>query len=274
MEEIIARVSQKSKIYVEFQNKSKKASVPLFVNDLCYAFFNLVKMGVSKKLQSFYGGPFIVAKKFSDALFELSPIGSNPIKSNQVISRDKIRKIDSKVDIFGETVSFNVFPVEEIVPSEEITLEVDNTHSTETEEQNSPGNIEIDDFTYLDYDNDDFESQNDSPESQEQGEELEGGGEIVENLPTYQPEGLKNPENPPETVTHAEQGFLDNPLPSETSFFDRQPEQSSPEKVINIHKESQVPKFLLEEKIKTRSQGGDHRIHVQIGPRNIMKRKK
>ena len=75
MEEIIAQVSKKSKIYLEFQNKSRKASLPIYVNDVCFAFFNLVKVGVSKKLQSFYGGPFIVAKKFSEALFELSPFG-------------------------------------------------------------------------------------------------------------------------------------------------------------------------------------------------------
>ena len=76
---------------------------------------------------------------------------------NQVVSRDKIRKIDSKVEILGETLSFNLFLIEEIVPSEEITLTIDNTGSPEIVENKG---MENNDFTYLDNDNDDFIGEN------------------------------------------------------------------------------------------------------------------
>ena len=277
LEEIIAQVSKKSKIYLEFQNKSRKASSPLFVNDVVFAFFNLVKIGVSKKLQSFYGGPFIVTKKFSEALFELSPFGSNPIKTNQVVSRDKIRKIDSKVELLGETLSFNVFPIEEIVPSEEITLGIDNTGQTEI---NDNKGMENDDFTYLDNDGDDFiEGNPETSQDLPQGEvDCDGGGDIMEKNSPFEPQP-KDQEPPGADRSsgphiHVENSFLEETVPSEASFFAQRPKQSSPEKVINVNKQSIVPKYILEEERKTRSQGGDNRIHVQIGLHNPIKRKK
>jgi len=251
----------------------------LFVNDLCYAFFNLVKIGTSKKLQSFYGGPFIVSKKFSEALFELEPFGTNPIKTNQVVSRDKIRKIDSKVEIMGETIDYNINPVEQIVPSEEITLSIDNTQDIATE-----NDTVFNDFTYLDKEGDDF-----IEECIDQNVDLNGGEVSEQSLHTnfdnqpspadIQPQSTTTdldpetqPEAPPDNLDNS---FLKQTLPTEASFFESRPTQSSPEKdkIISVDKDTIVPKYVLNESRKTRSDTRD-KIHVQIALQNPLKKRK
>ena len=91
-----------------------------------------------------------------------------------------------------------------------------------------------------------------------------------------QPENWEPPgtDRSPGSNPQAENSFLEGTVPSEASFFAQRPEQSSPEKVININKQSVVPKYLLVEERKTRSQGGDNHIHVQIGLHNPIKRNK
>jgi hypothetical protein len=185
--------------------------------------------------------------------------------------------MDSKVELLGETLSFNVFPIEEIVPSEEITLTIDNTGQTEI---NDNKGMENDDFTYLDNDGDDFiEGNPETSQDLPQGEvDCDGGGDIMEKNSPFEsqpidqePPGADRSSGP---QIHVENSFLEETVPSEASFFAQRPKQSSPEKVINVNKQSIVPKYILEEERKTRSQGGDNRIHVQIGLHNPIKRKK
>ena len=200
--------------------------------------------------------------------------GSNPIKTNQVASRDKIRKINSKVEIFGETISFNVYPIEEIVPSEEITLSIDNTIDNDKVQSNTEN---MNNFTHLDREGDDFIEIN-----PKQGmERYEGGGEIVDKNSQIIPDILQssnleqlNPETPTSPSPRVEDSFLSKTISTESSFFYQQPQKSSPEKLININKQSIVPRYILDEERKTRSQGGDNKIHVQIALRNPIKRKK
>jgi len=181
MEEVVKRISTKSKLYLEVQNKYRVKKETLRVTDVCYAFFNIVKSNVSKKLQSFYGGPFIVVRKFSDALYELAPFGNNPIKKNQVVARDKIRKIHTKTEVLGEEVNFNIFPLPEICPSDEIFLEIDNmpVGKEDVEEKESEHVV------YLSPEDDNFELM-------EERTSDEDGQEILENNEDNIQDGGKN----------------------------------------------------------------------------------
>ena len=153
LETIMYNISEKSKMYIEFKNRAKQSQEPLYPNDIVFAFFNLVKNDLSKKLQSFYTGPFIVINKISDALYEIQPIGNNPVKKNQIIQRDKIRKIDSKTKVYDEIIPFNIYPVPEIVPSEEISIEM---HHKTDEIKNSEDSNYFDEseFSILSYEHD------------------------------------------------------------------------------------------------------------------------
>lgn len=299
LEQIIVNISKKSKLYLEFQNKSRKNKEELFVNDVCFAFFNLVRNDVSKKLQSFYAGPFYVVKRFSEALYELQPFGNNPVKLNQVIGRDKIRKIITKVDILGEVLPFNIYPVPEIVPSEEIFLEIDNIPERQKEclADNYQDSFGESDFTYLSYDN-----HYSYPEDSGEGEmEERGENELVQNEESMQNESHDNLHSAVsgereverevvnggngdmgeekevvsggngdmgvESEQNSEQStFLSHTLPTEQSFFSSPPQQSSPQKVVSVHKNSAVPHYLLHGARQLRSEKRD-KIHIDLAYR-------
>ena len=59
-------------------------------------------------LSSFFIGPFIITKSFSDTLYEITPIPPNPSNRIRTASIDKLRKIKGKVDLGDECVGFNV----------------------------------------------------------------------------------------------------------------------------------------------------------------------
>ena len=276
MEDVIKRISTKSKLYLEVQNKHRVQREALRVTDVCYAFFNIVKTDVSKKLQSFYGGPFIVVKKFSDALYELAPFGNNPIKKNQVVARDKIRKIHARTEVLGEEVNFNVFPLPEICPSDEIFLEVDNMPvEKETVEER-----ESEDVVYLSSENDGFElaEERQSDEIQEKESEVEVDNDRVsgdgnrEIIPVGEgvEVGVTDESVVPAPV--AEGNFDEVELPSEQSFLTTAPPQSSPERLVTIKKSgSRVAKYLWDTGRRLRSQVGGPVVHVQIGTRGRRK---
>ena len=155
-------------------------------------------------------------------------------------------------------------------------LSIDNTVVNKNIE---PNRVNQDDFTYLDNEGDNFIDENpkNSKENPQEGMDFEGGGEIVDkNLPVVpQPNNLEHPDSEISTspISWAEDRFLGKIIPTKSSFFSQQPQQSSPEKLININKQSIVPRYILDEERKTRSQGGDNRIHVQIALHNPIKRK-
>ena len=74
-------IASKEQAYLEYENKDRGGREILEVNDIVYAFFDIAKVGLSRKLQSFYAGPFIVSHKFSDILFEITPIHNCNVKS-------------------------------------------------------------------------------------------------------------------------------------------------------------------------------------------------
>ena len=313
LEQIISNISKKSKLYLEFKNKTRKDKQPLFVNDICYAFFNLVRNDVSKKLQSFYAGPFIVIKKFSTSLYELQPIGHNPVKTNQVIGRDKIRKIVTKVNILGEIVPFNIHPVPQIVPSEEINISVTSNSEIQTDNENKQldESFEANDFSFLSYEHDHSCPDEESEELSQQviGEDkmqsmcnnsqhVIRADEIQNNQQKYQKneiheyqqtmdknESHQNCTNE-ESYRQIEQRvtqpigegitkelnnqeeapvFLSETLPSEQSFLSKFPEQSSPQQCVKVNKRSNIPAFLLKDRV-TRKDG--KKIHLQLEYKN------
>ena len=304
LEQIIANISKKSKTYLEFKNKSRKNKEALLVNDVCYAFFNLAKNDVSKKLQSYYTGPFMVIHRFSDSLYELQPIGNCPVIKNQVIGRDKIRKIVTQTDIMGEKLPFNIHPAPEICPSEEITLEFNNSPEKLQDNVtcNDTDSFSEDDFSYLTYDNSsphpgDFEEverigenhTNNENHSQTLQESIihnnidkEGGSNSKEQLPPNLREQLPTPQRLEETkregerlekgtsekvkLTCAEKApeFLSSSLPNEQSFFDKRPAQSSPARNIKVSSHNLPAKYLWDATRKLRSTGSDNKIHLSL----------
>ena len=231
---------------------------------------------MSKKLQYFYVGHLIVVKKFSDALYELAPFGNNPIKKYQVVARDKIRKIHARTEVLGEEVNFNVFPLPEICPSDEIFLEVDNMPvERETVEER-----ESEDVVYLSSENDGFElaEERQSDEIQEKESEVEVDNDRVsenenrEIIPVGEgvEVGVTDESVVPAPV--AEGNFDEVELPSEQSFLTTAPPQSSPEKLVTIKKSgSRVAKYLWDTGRRLRSQVGGPVVHVQIGTRGRKK---
>ncbi|MCP4052702.1 MAG: hypothetical protein GY739_06510, partial [Mesoflavibacter sp.] len=261
---------------MEFKNKSRQNKEPLLVNDYCYAFFNLARNDVSKKLQSYYAGPFIVVHRFSDSLYELQPIGNNPVLRNQVIGRDKIRKIVTQTDIMGEKLPFNIHPSPEICPSEEITLEF--SHPPEIIENNitkeETNSFSEDEFSYLSYDSNcphpgDLEevennaqncvSTSDIVYENNSHDNKEGENNMEEQLPT--PQVLEKEEERAEQGVSEEKGpmqrvkvpeFLSCSLPTEQSFFTSAPTQSSPQKDIKVSKSNPPAAYLWNESRKLR----------------------
>ena len=93
--------------YLSTEN-AKRREDKLFVSDLVYFFEDVVKIGKSRKLSSFFIGPFIVTKTFSDTLYEITPVPPNPTKRIITASIDKLRKVDGRVTLGDEIVGFNV----------------------------------------------------------------------------------------------------------------------------------------------------------------------
>lgn len=93
--------------YLSTEN-AKRREDRLFVSDLVYFYEDVVKIGTSRKLSSFFIGPFIVTKTFSDTLYEITPVPPNPTKRIITASIDKLRKVDGKVTLGDEIVGFNV----------------------------------------------------------------------------------------------------------------------------------------------------------------------
>lgn len=288
IESVIKQISTKSKLYLEFQNKSRANKEDLFINDICFCFFNIVKINLSKKLQSFFTGPFVIKHKFSETLFEIMPFSNNPVKSNQVVSRDKLRKINSKTEIMGEVVSFNVYPLPEIVPSGEITIGLGTRNNKDT-------NVDFDegDFTILSYENDSSlstddtdldigpDNTKDSLESTEvavnttkDNNDISSETTSSENLKDTMEESQQINENINEEIgdktDHVPNNdnlptqHLEMTLPSESSFLQSPPPQSSPEKdvVISNEKATTIPGFL--DKRTTRSQAGGTHYSLNI----------
>ena len=57
--------------------------------------------------------------------------------------------------------------------------------------------------------------------------------------------------------------FLGDTLPSESAFFTEQPEQSPPEKVVEVDKNLKVPQFLMGNR-QTRSTDSNRKIHLSL----------
>ena len=99
---------------------------PLSVNTIVYVFFNIVKVGVSKKLQSFFLGPMIITERYSNALYLITPLDSCPIRSKKplVVARDKIYPMETKLELCPkEWVHLDLRPSEVIHPDDCILLD-------------------------------------------------------------------------------------------------------------------------------------------------------
>ena len=99
---------------------------PLSINTICYVFFNIVKSGISKKLQSFFLGPMIITEKYSNALYLITPLDSCPIKTKKplVVARDKIYPMETKLELCPkEWINLDLRPSEIIHPDDCILLD-------------------------------------------------------------------------------------------------------------------------------------------------------
>ena len=88
---------------------------------------------MSKKLQSFYGGPFIFVKKFLDALYDLAPFGNHPLL--QGIEHKKILCIiQVNVEFCFKGTVYEISPfkymmaVESVVPVSKAGTSVDEVN--------------------------------------------------------------------------------------------------------------------------------------------------
>ena len=111
MDETFKILKERTENYLNVENAQRGTiNNALFVNNIVYFFEDCVKIGVSRKLSSFFLGPFIISHKFSDVLYELTPIPPNTCKRIITAARDKLRKVDGKVKLGDETVGFNIQP--------------------------------------------------------------------------------------------------------------------------------------------------------------------
>ena len=86
--------------YITVKN-AYRVRKPLGLNVICFVFFDIVRVGLSKKLQSFYLGPFVITRVFSASLYEVTPLPNCPIKSKKplVSPRDKLYVLDSVLEL-------------------------------------------------------------------------------------------------------------------------------------------------------------------------------
>ena len=93
--------------YLTVEN-AKRDVDRMYVSDLVFFYEDIVQIGSSRKLSSFFIGPFMITKSFSDTLYEITPIPPNPSKRVRTASIDKLRKFRGKVTLGDETVGFNI----------------------------------------------------------------------------------------------------------------------------------------------------------------------
>ncbi len=300
IESIIKHISTKKQLYIEFENKFRTDKEEIYIHDVVFAFFNLVRVGISKKLQSFYCGPFLVVKKFSKVLFEISPVHNCPVKNNQVISRDKLRKISTSTMVFGEKISFEIYPLSGIVPSEDITLKISNNN-----EDNITQDISFKDttFSYLNDSNDapipeniytdelkeegGFGTPHISEENTPQifNQTLPEGGDLNEEDIEYGTTDIdidkqKDAESEKHILSEFDSSvqnqnqfstFENINIPSERFFMPTKPTQSSPKKVILVDERQTLPEYFYDKVIRTRSKNkADPHPQLSLGTKKNM----
>ena len=111
--------------YLRIQNLHR-TDLPLAENTICYIYFNVVRVGVSKKLQSFFLGPMIVTKRYTNSLYLVTPLESCPIKSKKaiVVARDKIYPMETRLELCPkEWISLDLKPMKSIDPDDCILLD-------------------------------------------------------------------------------------------------------------------------------------------------------
>ena len=111
--------------YLRVQNLHRQDK-PLTENTICYIYFNVVRVGLSKKLQGFFLGPMIITERYSNSLYLVNLLDSCPIKSKKpiVVARDKIYPIDTKLELCPkEWVSLDLKPSEYIHPDDCVMLD-------------------------------------------------------------------------------------------------------------------------------------------------------
>ena len=111
--------------YLRIQNLHRQDK-PLAVNTICYYFFNVVKVGLSKKLQSFFLGPMIITKRYSNSLYQINPLDSCPIKTKKplVVARDKIYPLETRLELCpNEYIELDLKPSEIVHPDDSILLD-------------------------------------------------------------------------------------------------------------------------------------------------------
>ena len=290
VEQIMYNVSCKEQAYLEYENKGREGREDLDVNDVVYAFFDIAKVGVSRKLQSFYAGPFIISHKFSDNLFEITPIHNCNVKSKHVITRDKLRKIHSNVKVCGEKLSFNVYPLDLIVPSNEIILTYSGGNKNENLEIQGAGDKDFVTFDEI-VDNSDCEEEEKREGDPEQGGEQDVNADNGQGMGDDNEQGEREKDDIFSGEGHSFGGNMDlSNIPGEASFWVQQPVQSSPEKIVSIPENRKVilPKFLYNQihKEKQGEQGEEKEVknyatrstnpsqHYQIHHTKEYKRKK
>ncbi len=293
VEQIMFNIASKEQVYLEYENRNRGGKEELEVNDVCFAFFDIAKVGLSRKLQSFYAGPFIISHKFSEILFEITPIHNCNVKQKCVVTRDKLRKIHSNVKVCGEKLSFNVYPLDLIVPSNEILLSYSRFNKDNNLELQGSGDKDVVTFDNLvnkpNSGDIDWEETFESNVTHEQGGEQvfdngqghEQGGEQGDNQGASQDIVLAGEGN-----SREENADLSN-IPGEASFWDKAPMQSSPEKLVSIpeNKKVTLPGFIYNkmhgtkkggEKVKnygTRSKNVEQ--HYEVAPtRQYLKKNK
>lgn len=121
LEKTFEILKKRTENYLNVENASRTTN-ELYINSIVYYFEDIVKVGTPRKLSSFYLGPFIITHKFSNTLYELTPIPPNTCKRVITAARDKIRKIDGKINLGDETLGFNVKPSKYINIDSDIQL--------------------------------------------------------------------------------------------------------------------------------------------------------
>jgi hypothetical protein len=119
------KLKENTNRYLRIQNLHRQDK-PLTENTICYIYFNVVKVGLSKKLQGFFLGPMIISKKYSNSLYLVTPLDSCPIKSKKplVVARDKLYPLETKLELCPkEWITLDLSPSTYIHPDDCIMLD-------------------------------------------------------------------------------------------------------------------------------------------------------
>ncbi len=204
--------------------------------------------------------------------------------------------------MLGEVLPFNISPVPEILPAEEMMLTISNEDKERYENQRE-GEFEKDEFSYLDYENNYFETEenvhsergneNEEGENVGQNKEVEKEWDIflqndnvmqnnmqsevqipevgeTEHVGKREDETLRAGNVYVESKEKVPEFLVESDIPSEQSFFVTQPEQSSPEKNIKVNQQSKVPKFLLADRQTRSSKSG--KVLFEIDYKNPLRK--